>query len=527
MTNKDASLNPYLASGPASSLPTPKPPKKQKDVMSTNHAEIKDMLQNHFDMLTHLTTKVEKIELNQSNSTEINQQELQLMKKRMVAVNKANNIITEPINHSLTLHSFPTTAELRTIGSSIHLPDCSPWIDINQKAWHIRNSHAHLLADAAGPVAAVIHIKQLPPRQFKNKTVYPANIYFNSTLQREFAAKHMMHNKKVNGAPAIIQYSLQDFPDLQRSTKWITSILNKKKRENWISNYKIDNFVTCGPEQNFIAPLYSIQKERGGKWSKTKDCDIYTTALFTKGLSFPEDEDGNSQIHQQFETVISQHINHIIATDLDNQQTSKSYAQVASKPKQTKPTSSRFGEHFDKPIVKRKHSNNSEYSPSKKPAYKETAHHCSNTPQQSSALIATTQPTPPTSQLHQTVPALQPLMPQNQQHMIQHQPPPMLTPQAPLPAPPPPPPQQQQDGYTAATAHQHQLIPHHNASANTAQQQFQQLPTSVPDHHILHQTAAVLQLQQQQQHQQLQKHLALHNSAIPQNQLPGFNMNPS
>ena len=413
MKKTDSSLANFFASGPSSSLPASTKP--NKPLTPDQYTEIKDLLCN---LTSNLTSKLDlqtseiqemKIQFNLKENSK--NSEITALQQKVETLSKVHNITTAPHNHSLSLHSFPTTPDLHMIGCSMHLPDSSPWIDINHETWRYKNSHAESIMTSTGCFSAINNVQQLPCREFKGKTIYPVNLQFNSILQRDLAAKHMFSNAKLARPPAVIQHSLQGFPDLKCSTKWISRILSNKKREGTIANYKINNFATTGPENNFLAPLYSIQLSKGGKWSKSGDCINYTTELINNGLSFDQDEDGKSQTYEQFQTRIDAHIKHLCNSDLDKQHMPKSNWE--------EPNTDRLPQHIDGIAgnAKRKHSNSGHKQTNKKHQHHSNIQQTSPPP----TATATSLPTAPPLQQQQQAPRIAvPTTPIQQQQQVPH-----------------------------------------------------------------------------------------------------------
>ena len=445
MKKPDQSLTNFFASGPTSSLPAsakPNEPLNPDPRMNPGqYTEIKDILST-------MSSEIQRIQINMQENSK--NSEINALKQQVKILSKAHNITTSPSNHSLSLHSIPTSPELHIIGCSMHLPDASPWIHINHETWHYRLSHAEAIMSSTGSYSAVINVQQLPCREFKGKTIYPMNLQFHSILQRDLAARHMISNAKVAPVSAVIQHSLQGFPDLKRSTKWISRILSNKKREGIIANYKIDNFATTGPENNFLAPLYSIQLLKGRKWSKGGDCNSYTTELINNGLSFDQNEDGKSEIYEQFKTRIDEHIKHLHTSDLDKQQMPKSNPE---KPNDADPVTQLTNDMYGK--GKRKHSTGG-YGPTTKKVIHHLQHH-SNIQLTSPLSLVTPLPTAPPLQ-QQQVPHVVPLptAPILQQQQVPQA--------APLPTAPTQQQQQTQQVALPTTTPQQQQIPHNTIS---------------------------------------------------------------
>ena len=398
--------------------------------------------------------------------------------------------------HGTTLDSYLLNHELHKIGSSLHIPDISPYINVTPNNWQYKHSHAWLIMKLFSNPDSIIDLQQLKPLQQSTKKCFPVNIYFLSPLQRKIAVDYFASICKNKGFPApTIHYSLNNNPKLKRNTSFLSKILYQLKQEKHITAYSLNNFATT--KDYGLVPLYSIKVQEGYKW--TPYLESYTLKLFRNGETFNTNKGENSKLFALMKQEIIEHVTAI----------------KAKKP--TKPTLQNAINDAMKHPKKRKHEKHSPEMRKSGRVISPTTQSLPDTslctsPVLTAPSFSTPPPHPPTAETAYVPPSRENIPPPPLSNQLQQSSPPPLHGQdfPPLNSNPPPPsfiPYPTPLNTNYATSHQHTLEQRVNAPQGHSVPQYAtpifQTNPYYPQPYIHHQQQ---QQQQQQQHQQQPQH---------------------
>lgn len=214
--------------------------------------------------------------------------------------------ISNQTNTNIKSHN--STPELDHIGKSIHTPNIGHIINVDPNTWRYKDSHGEKIAQLFPNSASIVKIQQLRERSFKGEKVYPVNIYFSSQLSREQAVERIRNiAKQRNVRSPPLHYALTGFPECQRDVKWVSRILGEMKAEKMCVAYAISNFSMT--EKSQIIPLYTVKTNEDSQWSK--EMDSKTLDFFRSNKSFPDSEEGKSDLFLSLKDMISGHLQEI------------------------------------------------------------------------------------------------------------------------------------------------------------------------------------------------------------------------
>ena len=208
--------------------------------------------------------------------------------------------------------SSNTTAELKQIQKSAHIPDVSTWVYIDPRKWRTPGSYIYQIAGALRGRSTDLNLEyidkihQLPAIKTRGKLRFPVNVVFKNSVARNKSLEGMYRtSKRDRWPPLIVQYCTNGFPKLSQNVSCLAKILRELKHEGKIESYSLNNFMAI-PHHDKVAPLYSISIPNAK--SRTIHEDSYTNKLFYDGLLVEKGTGTNSEEYRLLREAILKHI---------------------------------------------------------------------------------------------------------------------------------------------------------------------------------------------------------------------------